>query len=170
MWKGFQEATVVGSATSDSDKRRPAKRVRVVGPTASRSAFLKLQLDAAAKQVEEHLGDEYERWKRVPAIAEDDPMALNPLKYWQLQTQQYPTLAKFAINVLTIPASAADCERTFSELGNMLGTRRLQIKPELLNALQCLKSWRQLGLKTPAGGHTIAEIAAVQDYLSKYDY
>ena len=52
-------------------------------------------------------------------------MALNPLKYWQLQTQQYPTLAKFAINVLTIPASAADCERTFSELGDMLDTRRL---------------------------------------------
>ena len=99
-----------------------------------------MQLDAAVKQVEEHLGDEYERWKRVPAIAEDDLMALNPLKYWQLQTQQYPTLAKFAINVLTIPASAADCKRTFSELSNMLGTRRLQIKPKLLNALQCLKS------------------------------
>jgi len=170
MWKGFQEATVVSSATSDSDERRSAKRVRVVGLTASRSAFLKLQLDAAVKQVEEHLGDEYERWKRVPAIAEDDPMALNPLKYWQLQTQQYPTLAKFAINVLTIPASAADCERTFSELGDMLGTRRLQMKPELLNALQCLKSWRRLGLKTPAGGHTTAEIAAVQAHLSRHDF
>ena len=72
---------MVGSVTSDSDERRPAKRVRVVGPTASRSAFLKLQLDAAVKQVEEHLSDKYERWKRVPAIAEDDPIALNPLKY-----------------------------------------------------------------------------------------
>jgi hypothetical protein len=129
-----------------------------------------LQLDAAVKQVEEHLGDKYERWKRVPAIAEDDLIALNPLKYWQLQTQQYPTLAKFAINVLTIPALAANCKRTFSELSNMLGTRRLQIKPKLLNALQCLKSWRQLGLKTPAGGHTTAKIAAVQAYLSRHDF
>ena len=72
---------MVSSATSDSNKRRSAKRVRVVGLTASRSAFLKLQLDAAVKQVEEHLGDEYERWKRVPAIAEDNLIALNPLKY-----------------------------------------------------------------------------------------
>jgi hypothetical protein len=61
MWKGFQEATVVSSATSDSDKRRLAKRVRVVSLTASRSAFLKLQLDAAVKQVEEHLSDKYKR-------------------------------------------------------------------------------------------------------------
>jgi hypothetical protein len=131
---------------------------------------LKSQLEAAVKRVEEHLGDEYEQWRRLPAIEGDDPMALNPLKYWQLQTRQYPTLAKFAINVLTIPASAADCGRNFSELGDMLGTRRLRMKPVLINALQCLKSWRRIGLKTPPGVHTIDEIAAVQSYLSSYDY
>ena len=167
MWKGYKDAA--GSATSDGDERRPTKKPRVAGPTASRSAFLKLQLDAAVKQVEEHLGDEYEQWKRLPAIAEDDPMAYNPLKYWQLQSRQYPSLSKFAIDVLSIPASAADCERTFSELGDMLGTRRLRMKPELINALQCLKSWRQIGLKTPAGGHTIDDIVAIQAHLSKYD-
>jgi hypothetical protein len=72
--------------------------------------------------------------------------------------------------VLTILALAANCERTFSELSNMLGTRRLQIKPELLNALQCLKSWRRLGLKTLAGGHITAKIAVVQAYLSRHDF
>jgi hypothetical protein len=48
----------------------------------------------------------YEQWKRFLAVARDDPMALNPLKYWQLHMRQYPTLVKFIINVLIIPASA----------------------------------------------------------------
>jgi hypothetical protein len=105
--------------------------------TESRSAFLKLQLKAADKHEQESLGDEYEQWKRVLAIAEDDPKSYNPLLYWQLQSRQYPSLSKFAIDVLTIPASAANCERTFSELRDMLGTRRLRVKPELITALQC---------------------------------
>jgi hypothetical protein len=57
------------------------KRPRVAELTASRSAFLKSQLEAAVKRVEEHLSDEYEQWRRLPAIKEDDPIALNPLKY-----------------------------------------------------------------------------------------
>jgi hypothetical protein len=95
-------------------------------------------------------------------------MAYNPLKYWQLLSQQYLTLSKFAIDVLTIPASAADCERTFSELRDMLGTRRLRMKPELITALQCLKSWRRIGLKTPKPGHTADELATIQAYLGSH--
>jgi hypothetical protein len=167
LWKTYKDATTVGNASSD-EEQRPAKKPRVAGPTESRSAYLKSQLDAVVKQVAESRGDEYEQWKRVPAIAEDDPMAYNPLKYWQLLSQQYPTLSKFAIDVLTIPASAADCERTFSELGDMLGTRRLRMKPELITALQCLKSWRRIGLKTPKPGHTADELATVQAYLGSH--
>jgi hypothetical protein len=123
LWKAYKDKSLpTGSATSD-DEQRPSKKPRLAGPTESRSAYLKSQLDAATKQVEENLCDEYEQWKRVPVIAEDDPRSYNPLAYWQLQSQQYPTLSKFAIDVLTIPASAADCERTFNELGEMLGTR-----------------------------------------------
>jgi hypothetical protein len=103
-------------------------------------AILKSQLEAANKHEQENLGDEYEQWKHVPAIAVDNPMSYNPLLYWQLQSGQYLSLSKFAIDVLTIPASAADCERTFSELEYMLGTRRLRVKPELITALQCLKA------------------------------
>jgi hypothetical protein len=101
---------------------------------------LKSQLEAADKHQQESLGDEYEQWKRVPVLAEDDPRSYNPLLYWQLLSQQYPMLSKFAIDVLTIPASAANYKRTFSELRDMLGTRRLRMKIELITALQCLKS------------------------------
>jgi hypothetical protein len=84
---------------------------------------LKSQLKAADKHEQESLSDEYEQWKRVPVLVKDDPRSYNLLLYWQLLSQQYPMLSKFAIDVLTIPASAADCERTFSELRDMLGTR-----------------------------------------------
>ena len=72
--------------------------------------------------------------------------------------------------MLTIPTAAADCERTFSELGDMLGTRRLRMKPELITALQCLKIWRRIGLKTPKEGHTVEEIVAIQAYLSNHEF
>jgi hypothetical protein len=49
--------------------------------------------------------------------------------------KQYPVLSKFAINIMTTAAAAADCERQFSELGDILGTRRLQMKAELIAAL-----------------------------------
>ncbi|EUC27094.1 hypothetical protein COCCADRAFT_72055, partial [Bipolaris zeicola 26-R-13] len=53
-----------------------------------------------------------------------------------------PMLANFAINLLTIPASNAYCERKISELGDTLGMRQLEIKLELLDTLQCLECWR----------------------------
>jgi hypothetical protein len=43
------------------------------------------------------------------------------------------------------------------------------MKPELITALQCLKSWRQIGLKTLKPGHTVEEIVAIQAYLSNHE-
>ena len=110
MWKDRKDAAVVAEGAVAA---RPSKKPRV-GLSASRSAFLQSSMDAAMKQVEANLEDEYEVWKRQPTLDEDDPLALNPVQYWQLQAQQYPVLAKFAIDVLTIPASATDCERTLA--------------------------------------------------------
>lgn len=169
LWKTYKDSRSAQACGRSSDDERPSKKLRVAGLTESRSAFLKSQLEAADKHEQESLSDEYEQWKRVPAIAEDDPKSYNPLLYWQLQSQQYPTLSKFAINILTILASAADCERTFSELGDMLGTRRLRMKVELITALQCLKSWHQIGLKTLKPGHTTDKLATIQAYLSNFE-
>jgi hypothetical protein len=103
-WKGYRESITIAGAAASNDERRLSKKPRIAVPT----AYLKSQLTAAVKQVEGHMGDQYEQWKRLVAIAEDDLLAYNPLQYWQLQSGQYPTLSKFAINILTISASAAD--------------------------------------------------------------
>jgi hypothetical protein len=51
----------------------------------------------------------------------------------------------------------------------MLGTRRLRMKVELITALQCLKSWRHIGLKTLKPGHMADELVAIQAYLSNHE-
>jgi hypothetical protein len=85
-------------------------------------------------------------------------------------------LAKFAIDVLTIPAAAAACERTFSELSDLLGTRRLRVKPELLAALQSLKSWKRIGIQlpetsafAPIRGLSADEISKIQEQLTQFE-
>ena len=64
--------------------------------------------------------DEYERWKDIKPVPHDNPTALDPIKWWSLQRAEYPRLSQMALDILTIPASSADCEVAFSELGDLL--------------------------------------------------
>ncbi|CAE7034396.1 hypothetical protein PTTW11_05423 [Pyrenophora teres f. teres] len=93
------------------------------------------------------------------------------LRMWQGRKDSAATSAH-----TVTPPPAADYERTFSELGDMLGTRRLHMKPELISALQSLKSWKRLGIQpttTSASGlaRTLSEeeISKVQEHLSQFD-
>jgi hypothetical protein len=53
-----------------------------------------------------------------------------------------------ALDVLSIPASSRECERMFSELGDLLEPHRRNISPQLLSAIQCVRRWRRAGLGT----------------------
>jgi hypothetical protein len=172
MWQDRKNAAVVEAGVTTTP---PLKKPRV-GLSSSRSAFLQSSMELAMKQVEASLEDEYEVWRRQPVLDEDDPLAVDPIQYWQLHVHKYPVLAKFAIDVLTIPAAATDCERTFSECGDLLGTRRLQLKPDLLAALQSLKSWKRIGIQLqksstfgPVRGLTIEEISKIQQQYHQFD-
>jgi hypothetical protein len=88
--------------------------------------------------------DEYQRWHRFEPpwsrqqYEADD--AITAIQYWLGMKPKYPNLARMAIDVLSIPASSSDCERCFSELGDLLEPRRRKIGPELLAALHCIRS------------------------------
>jgi hypothetical protein len=73
----------------------------------------------------------------------------NPIKYWVQLQSKYPDLSSFEIDVLSIPASTCECERMFSELGDLLAPRRHKIGSQLLAALQCIRAWIAAGLKLP---------------------
>jgi hypothetical protein len=61
---------------------------------------------------------------------------------------KYPCLSQFAIDILTIPASSCECERLFSELGDLLEPKRRAISSELLAALQLIRAWTRAGYNT----------------------
>ncbi|KAI1523996.1 Dimer-Tnp-hAT domain containing protein, partial [Pyrenophora tritici-repentis] len=167
MWQGRKDSAATSAHTVTPPRKKPR-----LGISTSRSAFLQSSIEQSTRQLEASLAeDEYEIWKRQPALAEEDWLSLNPLLYWESVAGQFPILSKFAIDVLTIPAAAADCERTFSELGDMLGTRRLHMKPELISALQSLKSWKRLVYNV--GGVVqmlVYHIIIVSDHRMRYNY
>jgi hypothetical protein len=91
--------------------------------------------------------DEFERWKRSePRAEKGSNHANNPIKYWVELRDRYPNLSKLALDVLSIPASSCECERLFSELGDLLKPHRRAIKPQLLAAIQCVRRWQRAGL------------------------
>ncbi|KAG9379945.1 Dimer-Tnp-hAT domain containing protein [Pyrenophora tritici-repentis] len=90
--------------------------------------------------------DEYQRWKQGEPIAADGSHdANNPVEYWVALRDQYPNLSRLAIDVLSIPASSCDCERMFSELGDLLEPRRRKLGPQLLAAMLCIRRWQRAG-------------------------
>jgi len=48
---------------------------------------------------------------------------------------EFPCLAQFPFNILTIPATSLDCERGFSEAGNLLEPRRSKLQLMMIAAL-----------------------------------
>lgn len=81
--------------------------------------------------------DEYERWREQEPewSLETYQNDGNAVRYWVTMAPKYPQLSRFAIDILTIPASSCECERLFSELGDLLEPKRRAIGSELLAAL-----------------------------------
>ena len=72
---------------------------------------------------------------------------IDALKWWKLQEMgPYPNLAQMARDYLSIPASSAATERSFSVAENLITENRNCLSPETVRALMCLKSWRKSGL------------------------
>ncbi|RYO04899.1 hypothetical protein AA0121_g12589 [Alternaria tenuissima] len=105
-------------------------------------AYTQRNHTAAAPQ-----GDEYDRWlnQEPPWRSLDDG---NVIQYWIAMRSRYSCLSQFAIDILTIPASSCECERLFSELGDLLEPERRAISSELLAALQLIRAWTRAGYNT----------------------
>ncbi|OLL26463.1 putative AC transposase [Neolecta irregularis DAH-3] len=77
------------------------------------------------------------------------------LTWWLEETQQlsYPNLSKMAIDILSIPAMSAEPERLFSGAKITVTDRRNQLGIEVIQALECLKSW--LGINDWEEDHNV---------------
>ncbi|KFG83500.1 transposase [Metarhizium anisopliae] len=93
---------------------------------------------------EEGIADEFERWLRTKqdVYTKHD----NPLQYWSAKRFEYPRVAKMAIDILSIPAMAAECERAFSSAGSMVSPRRTRLDSSTVSVAQTVRSWLKAGL------------------------
>ena len=72
---------------------------------------------------------------------------LTPLEWWCLpeQRQRYPRLHRMAIDILSIPPSSAEPERTFSGARRTQSWHRLRMTAENLERLECIGNWLRNG-------------------------
>ncbi|OWT42447.1 hypothetical protein VFPPC_18547 [Pochonia chlamydosporia 170] len=65
------------------------------------------------------------------------------LTWWLEETQQktYPNFSKMAVDMLSIPAMSAEPERLFSGAKITITDRRNRMGSDVIEALECLKSW-----------------------------
>ena len=85
----------------------------------------------------------FQRWNLEPNLPEDHAHSINPIAYWITLKTQDQHLSQMALDILSIPASSCDCERMFSEIGDLLEPKRRKIGAQLLAAIHCVRAWHR---------------------------
>lgn len=88
-----------------------------------------------------NLEDEYKRY-----CASDCTFDVDTRMWWLEKTQQqsYPNLSRMALDMLSIPAMAADPERLFSSAKLVISDLRNKLGIDIIEAFECLKSWYKI--------------------------
>ena len=73
-----------------------------------------------------------------------DPM-INPRIWWIQHQDDFPKLSQMALDIFSVPAMSAEVERVFSSTGLMITDRRNRLKEDIIEAVECLKSWQKDG-------------------------
>ena len=74
---------------------------------------------------------EVDRYRTTQFTSEQKAMC--PIKFWYSQSSTFPALAKYAIEILTVPASSILIEEYFSQSGLLLSPQRTRFLPEKAN-------------------------------------
>ncbi|XP_065177356.1 uncharacterized protein LOC135808138 [Sycon ciliatum] len=76
------------------------------------------------------------------------PPATNPLKWWCINEDRLPHLAKVAKAILCVPATSVPSERVFSAAGHIVSKRRAGLSEESVDALIFLQQNKSLKVHT----------------------
>ncbi|KAF5191039.1 Zinc finger bed domain-containing protein ricesleeper 2-like [Thalictrum thalictroides] len=93
--------------------------------------------EAESSSSSEELKEEVDRYWAQKIVAP----STNPLSWWQVNHQQFPTLARMARSILAIPATSAPSERVFSSGRRILRWDRSALSARSTEALVCLKDF-----------------------------
>lgn len=70
----------------------------------------------------------------------------NPMSWWANQESEYPAMYTMAMDLLSIPAMSAECERVFSAAKLTVTDRRSRLHERTIHAIECVKNWMKNGL------------------------
>jgi hypothetical protein len=68
------------------------------------------------------------------------------LKWWSIHKAEFPRLVQLARDIFGIPGMSAEVERLFSSAKLMIPPYRSALKPEAIEASECIRSWVKGGL------------------------
>lgn len=77
-----------------------------------------------------------------------DLRTYNPITWWNDAAEEYPTLHRYALDTLAIPATSAECERIFSSAKKLVTPERNRLSDDIIEAMECLKAWWDCGAIT----------------------
>jgi hypothetical protein len=66
---------------------------------------------------------------------------LDIIMWWQHVGIKYPTLRKFARDILAIPVTTVASESAFSTSGRIISPHRSRLAPSMVEALMCMQAW-----------------------------
>jgi hypothetical protein len=95
------------------------------------------------------INDEYSRYC-AEDIVNSQYYRSRPIDWWKTNAYRYPRLSTMAVDMLSIPSSSAEIERTFSSAGLMMAPLRNRLGREIVAMGQCIRSWSKAGIYTPS--------------------
>lgn len=89
-----------------------------------------------------------------------------PLRWWRERGESsYLILAAMAYDLFSLPGMSSECERSFSAAKRMITDARYQLKTDIIEADQCVKSWFKHGLAN--GQHAFTNIADLEEVAAE---
>ena len=76
-------------------------------------------------------------------LGEDEDL----LRWWQQHEKDYPRLSHWAFTLLATPSTSSEVERVFSSSKLMISPLRSRLKIDVVEASECLRSWRRQGIQ-----------------------
>jgi hypothetical protein len=144
------EADIICAESAEPAEPGPALAALNSSPRKDPSAFEQfMDTHRYFSDIIEDDVDEYERYiaadhhfipkknrKQMPK-----PKPIDLCEFWALHENEYPSLARMAFDILSIPAMSAECERVFSSTKLLLTDRRARMKEDIIEASECLRAW-----------------------------
>jgi hypothetical protein len=166
FWEEYQETIVV--ETPQPSPPRPsspdlsknisvltgklnALAIQPVRPSDEFEAYMVANLEfelAKLEMMQKKANETSKRPKHLTRLWADNlPKISTVIQWWYQQRHAWPTLAKFAIEILSIAAMSDDVERVFSGARRTVSWERAKLGIDKIEAVECLGSWVPLKLE-----------------------